>query len=111
MNGEKAEVRACQYLRAHGYRVIARNWRNRLGELDIVARDGDVLAFIEVKGRSCERFGGPEGAVDRAKQRRIIRTALAFLQATDCELPARFDVVAVRPDGVCLYRDAFQVDD
>jgi len=110
MNGVAAEDRACRYLREHGYRVIARNWRCRLGEIDIVARDCDVLAFVEVKARSGDGFGGPEGAVGRAKQRRLIRTALAFLQTTDCELPARFDVVAVRPDGVRLYRDAFQVD-
>jgi len=111
MRGDEAEEQACTYLRAQGYRIVARNWRTRSGEIDIVARDRDVLVFVEVKARADDRFGGPEGAVDRVKQQRMIRTAGAFLQATECELPARFDVVAIRPDGVHLIRDAFWVSD
>jgi putative endonuclease len=109
MQGNESEEIACRFLKEQGYRVVARNWRCRLGELDIVARDGDVLAFVEVKARSGDGFDGPEAAVGPAKQRRIIRAASLFLQVTRCELPARFDVVAIRPGVVRLHRDAFQV--
>lgn len=109
--GAAAERAACRRLREEGYRIVARNWRTRLGEIDIVARDGDVLVFVEVKSRSGPGFGGPEGAVDRPKQRRIVAAAGAFLAATGCELAARFDVVAVEDDDIRVLRDAFRVDD
>ncbi|MCX6100515.1 MAG: YraN family protein, partial [Candidatus Bipolaricaulota bacterium] len=70
--GAEAEELACGVLRQAGYLVVTRNWRTRLGEIDIVARDGDVLVFVEVKARSTSGFGGAEGAVGPAKQRRII---------------------------------------
>lgn len=111
MRGSASEDKACDFLRQEGYRVVARNWRTREGELDIIARDGDVLVFVEVKSRSRDDFGGPEAAVDRAKQRRLIAAARSFLEATRCELPTRFDVVAIRPGSVRLYQDAFQVAD
>jgi putative endonuclease len=82
-----------------------------MGEVDIIAREGGILVFVEVKARSGDGFGGPEAAVDSAKQRRIISTALSFMEVTQCTLPMRFDVVAVRPGKVCLYQDAFQVVD
>lgn len=109
--GRNAEERACDLLRAMGYRIVARNWRSRRGEIDVVARDGDVLVFIEVKARMGRGYGGPEGAVDRFKQRRIVEAAKAFLAATDSELPARFDVVAWEGNDVRVHRDAFRVDD
>jgi putative endonuclease len=108
---EAAEERACELLRSEGYEIVARNWRCRSGEIDIVARDGPVLAFIEVKSRRSAAFGGPEGAVHRAKQQRIIATARTFLSAAQCELPIRFDVVTFLGARSQLYRDAFQVED
>ncbi len=109
--GARAEEWACDMLRQAGYRIVARNWRTRLGEIDIVARDGDVLAFVEVKARSTPGFGGAEGAVGPAKRRRIVAAAKAFLAATGCELASRFDVVAIEDGGARIVRDAFQVDD
>jgi putative endonuclease len=109
--GEESENRACRYLKQEGYLILARNWRTRAGEVDIIARDGGVLAFVEVKFRAGDGFGGPEAAVDRAKQRRLVSAARSFIGATKCELPMRFDVVAVRPGKVRLYQDAFQVED
>jgi len=111
MHGDESEEKACDFLKQEGYRVVARNWRVRAGELDIIARDGDVLVFVEVKARSRDDFGGPEAAVDYAKQRRLIAAARSFLEATHCELPMRFDVVAIRPGSLRLYQDAFQVGD
>jgi putative endonuclease len=109
MRGHESEDKACEFLKERGYRIVARNWRSRSGEVDIIARDGDVVVFVEVKARSGSEFGGPEAAVDRSKQRRIVLAARSFQAATRCELPMRFDVVAIRPGKTLLYQDAFQV--
>ena len=109
--GRAAEESACRFLRERGYEIVVRNWRTVLGEIDIVARDGPILVFVEVKSRSRSDFGGPEAAVHPAKQRRLIATARAFLDRTDCRLPARFDIVAFLEGEPRLYRDAFQVDE
>ena len=111
IDGDKSENEACCFLKQEGYRILARNWRTRTGEVDIIARDGDILVFVEVKARSSNGFGGPEAAVDLAKQRRLISAALSFMEVTKCELPTRFDVVAILPGKVRLYQDAFQVTD
>ena len=109
--GRQAEEDACRFLREHGYEIVARNWRTARGEIDIVARDGPTLAFIEVKARSEEGFGGPEAAVHPAKQRRLIAAARAFLHVTACDLASRFDVVAILDGVPRLHRDAFQADE
>jgi putative endonuclease len=109
--GAAGEDAACRRLRQAGYLIVTRNWRTRLGEIDVVARDGDVLVFIEVKLRSSAGFGGAEGAVGPAKRRRLVAAAKAFLAAHRCELAARFDVVAIEEGEVRIVRDAFQVDD
>jgi putative endonuclease len=111
MNGDESEDKACHFLKQEGYRIVARNWRTQSGEVDIIARDKDVLVFVEVKARTGAGFGGPEAAVDDAKQRRLISAALAFLEKTQCDLPTRFDVVTIRPNEVHLYQDAFHVPD
>jgi putative endonuclease len=109
LSGSEAEDRACLLLKELGYRIVARNWRCRFGEIDIIARDGRTVAFVEVKARSSGSHGGPDGAVDGAKQRRIAATAALFLQETRCELPSRFDVVTFSGSSPRVYRDAFRV--
>lgn len=84
----------------------------RLGELDLIAYDGDVLVFIEVKARSSARFGLPEEALTPRKRRQILRLAQAYRALAGLEYsPCRFDVVALdvgtQPPTVRLYRDAF----
>lgn len=110
LTGGQAEERACRYLKDLGYQIVARNWRCRFGEIDIVAREGDTLVFVEVKARSTGGFGGPEGAVDRRKQGRLVAAARCFISKTGAELPVRFDVVTFLGGSVRLYRDAFRVD-
>jgi len=110
MSGNEAEERACEILRKLGYEIVARNWRCRYGEVDIVARDGDQLVFVEVKARSNRSFGGPEAAVGRVKQRKILATAGQFLSQTQCCLPVRFDVVAFVKETPTVVRDAFRGD-
>jgi len=110
LSGSDAEERACAILRELGYEIVARNWRCRYGEIDVVARDGGHLVFVEVKARANRSFGGPEAAVGTQKQRRIVATAGQFLAQTQCRLPIRFDVVAFVKDEATVVRDAFRGD-
>ncbi len=94
--GERGEVAAARFLRRLGYHIIARRHRNPLGELDLVAVDGRTVVFVEVKTRRSTAAGHPHDAVDPAKQRRLSRLALAFLERHDLsDCSCRFDVVAV----------------
>jgi putative endonuclease len=99
--GRHGEELAARHLEAAGLQILARNWRCREGELDIVARDGSVLVFAEVKTRSSLAFGAPAEAVDRAKSARIRHLALRWIMAQRGEPSAefwsavRFDVVSV----------------
>jgi putative endonuclease len=99
--GRYGEQLAVEHLAANGLVVLARNWRCRDGELDVVARDGDELVFVEVKTRSSLAFGAPAEAVDRVKANRIRQLALRWIAAEREQHPdaawssVRFDVVAV----------------
>lgn len=108
--GKAAEDLAAAYLAVNGFNVLARNWRCSHGEIDIVARDGDTLVFIEVKARRSDRCGRPEEAVTRSKQERLRTLALGFINATGNSAPTyRFDVLALnlRENEVVLIKDAF----
>jgi putative endonuclease len=94
------DVAAARLVEA-GLEIVERNWRCRDGELDIVARDGDVLVFCEVKTRSNDRYGPPAAAVVPRKAARIRRLAARWLREHDhARSPVRFDVVTVRRDRV-----------
>ncbi|MCM8811967.1 MAG: YraN family protein [Candidatus Omnitrophica bacterium] len=113
--GRIGEREALHLLRKEGYRLVGRNIRCRLGEIDLVAFSGNVLCFIEVKTRLDLRFGWPEEAVTPLKQARLKRLALWYCQTRRLgETPARFDVVCVLlgPDGTVartrLIKGAFE---
>ncbi len=108
--GQQGEEIARRYLRSHGYRIVARNWRCRFGEIDLIARDGETLAFIEVKTRTGTGFGGAEGAVTPHKRARLIATARQYMSEIGAEIAMRFDVVAITAGRVKLYKDAFRVE-
>ena len=100
--GRKSEVRAARHLKECGSRLIEHNYRTRHGEIDIIARDKDVIVFVEVKARKTESFGNPKGAVTADKQRKISMVALQYLKSTgQLTTSARFDVVAVHPLEDC----------
>ena len=84
-------------MRAHGFELLLRNYRRRLGELDLVARRDGVLVIAEVRTRAHARFGGAAESVDRRKQQRIIRAAAQLLQQRRdlARCPVRFDVIVV----------------
>ncbi len=113
--GLEGEARAERALRQAGLRVLDRRFRTRRGELDLVALDGDVIVFVEVKTRTGEGTGAPAESVTRVKQERLARTALAWLQRRGwLDRRCRFDVVEVLLDargGVRLrhLRDAFRL--
>lgn len=97
--GRWAELIAVWRLRCAGYRILARNWRHPLGEIDIAARKGDILAIVEVKSRA--GLVGALYALGSRQQARLVRAALAFqLQRADCaSLTLRFDVIAIAAGG------------
>ncbi len=99
--GREAEDAVCAYLGKRGMRVVARNFRTRRGEIDIIARDGDVLAFVEVRFREEDGHGLPEESVGPAKRRKIVAAARAYLAevSADSWREARFDVAAVEGGG------------
>ncbi len=93
--GERGERLAENYLKARGYKILERNFRIKLGEIDLIARHGDSICFVEVKTRA--GFDVPQEAVSRPKQRRLIRMAQAYLKSKfdTIDIRSRFDVVAV----------------
>jgi putative endonuclease len=95
--GQEGEATAERYLRQKGYRIVAKNLRSPLGELDLVAEDGEVLVFVEVKARRTMDFGGAVHAVHRQKQTQLIRLAAQFLaQHHLSNRSCRFDVVLLQ---------------
>jgi putative endonuclease len=94
--GQWGESQALQYLADRGYTIVTTNYRKRYGEIDIIARDGSTLVFVEVKCRSHHAFGSGLEAVDMRKQQRICRVAAEYLQTHQHgEIGVRFDVIAV----------------
>jgi putative endonuclease len=94
--GKRGEQIAADYLRAKGYRIEDRNYRQKTGEIDIICRDGNTFVFVEVKTRQHCGFGHPTEAVTRRKQTQISRTALLYLNSQELfDTPTRFDVVGI----------------
>ncbi|HEY8142161.1 MAG TPA: YraN family protein [Kofleriaceae bacterium] len=108
--GRGAEGRAVAHLASLGYQILERNTRTAGGELDIVAREGGDLVFIEVRSRADDSAGRAEDTVGPAKRSRVARAAAAYLlernPPRDC---CRFDVVAITGDTIEVYRDAFRL--
>ncbi len=107
--GARAEDLAARYLKKKGYKILQRNFRTRYAEIDIIAEDGPVVVFVEVKSKSSADFGLPSQAVDLKKQAKIKQAALAFLARENGERPARFDVISILPTGLEHIPDAFEI--
>ncbi|MFC1832755.1 YraN family protein [Thermodesulfobacteriota bacterium] len=94
--GKRGEDIAVQHLRSKGFRIEARNYRQKTGEIDIICKDDDTYVFVEVKTRKNTGFGHPTEAVDSRKQGQICRTALFYLSSNNLlDKPVRFDVIGV----------------
>ncbi|WP_300161057.1 YraN family protein [Solidesulfovibrio sp.] len=114
--GRAGEAAAEALLAGKGYAVLARNFRTRGGEVDLVCRDGDTVVFVEVKTRRSGSLARPDQAVTASKRGRLVRAAAAFLSERDLwDRPCRFDVVAVVATGKGLSAshlpDAFVLED
>jgi putative endonuclease len=112
--GKKGEELAIGRLKGLGYKILERNYKCPLGEIDVIARDRNSLVFIEVKTRATRDFGGPAAAVHARKQRQLSKVALVYLnQKKLFNIPARFDVVAVEllppSPRIEVIQDAFEL--
>src|SRR5437879_2544311 len=113
--GQQGEALARDFLLKNGYRILERNFRNRLGEIDVIAREKGYVCFIEIKTRHVLQCGSPFEAVSVFKQRQIIRVAQSYLKLKRWEdRPCRFDVVGITVDEfdhpkIEILRDAFRL--
>jgi len=112
--GIEGEDLAVKFLKKIGYRIVAKNYKTQIGEIDIIAKDGDTTVFIEVKTRTNDSFGYPFEAVHSGKRQKLKNLALLYLKKQGKELPVRFDVLSIlcAEDGkkeIEHIRDAFEV--
>jgi putative endonuclease len=110
--GKIGEDLACDELERRGYAILDRRWRERGGEIDIVAQHGGTLVFVEVKARESHDFGDASESVTRLKRRRLVRLATSYAaRANWIDRPCRFDVVAIHLEAgqpvVTVYENAF----
>ena len=105
--GGEAEDEAAAFLAAQGLQVLARNYRTRLGEIDLVAREGETLVFVEVRLRTDAAYGGALASITPRKVRRIVAAARQYLMRLARTPPCRFDVIALQGDKPQWIRGAF----
>lgn len=99
-DGARAEAAACAFLVSRGLAIVARNVRNRFGEIDVIARDGETLVFVEVRLRRSSAYGGAAASITPAKRARLVAAAQAYLAALTREPPCRIDALLLdNPDG------------
>jgi len=109
--GNRGEDLAVSYLKKKGYRILEKNYRVQKGEIDIIAKDKNIIVFVEVKTRNTDQYGTPQESVDKRKQRQLLKLALLYLQkrnfldSSDC----RFDVISINLQNNMLehIKDAF----
>lgn len=109
--GKTGEDKAVEFLLEKGWLVLERNWRFRKNEIDIIARDGRTLVFVEVKSRRNNQYGEPEEAITAAKIRRLVLAADHYLRRKQLSCEARFDVITVvgeqTPYKITHFKQAF----
>ena len=107
--GIEGERKACKFLERSGYKILETNYHSLLGEIDIIAKDGDALCFIEVKTRASLSFGWPKESVSNRKQRKIVQVALTYIKGKKIKnTEIRFDVVSQYEDDCELIKGAFR---
>ncbi len=113
--GIYGEDTAVKYLEANGYTILTTNYRCKMGEIDIIAADGDTIVFIEVKTRSTDKYGQPREFVNYSKQKKIIKTALHYIVNKNLtDYMSRFDIVDILVDNnnssnvITLIKNAFE---
>ena len=115
--GERGERAACGFLKERGYEILEKNYKCKIGEIDVIARRRGRLAFIEIKTRASVQFGMPQEAVDLRKQEKIFKVAQWYLKEKKLvKTPVAFDVVAIlwkegQAPEMHLIADAFEKED
>lgn len=113
ITGARAEALAARYLMQQGLAIVARNYRTRFGEIDLVARDRGVLVFVEVRMRRSRRYGGAISSITAAKRARLVATAGGYLAMIGHEPPCRFDAIVMQgldPRTIEWHKDVLGVD-
>ena len=109
LQGVQAETLACEYLQANGLQLLAKNYRLRTGEVDLIMQDGVIIVFVEVRYRKTKRYGGALASINYQKQKRIMQTASHYLQYHAPSAQARFDVIAIHHEHELQWlRNAFE---
>lgn len=114
--GTSGEERSCRYLEQNGFVILERNYHSQQGEIDIIAKDGEFLVFIEVKNYSFRSYGSPLGAIGKSKRQSIIHAAQTYLYKKNIkDTNCRFDVLTIHRkfNGSCVIehiKDAFYVN-
>ncbi|HLX30605.1 MAG TPA: YraN family protein [Casimicrobiaceae bacterium] len=111
--GARAEALAADYLIRQGLAIVARNFRTRAGEIDLIARDGRMLVFVEVRLRSSRAYGGAAESITPRKRARLVAAASGYLASLRDEPPCRFDAIlmdALDPGAIEWRRDVLAVD-
>lgn len=106
--GEKGELLAQEFLKKKNYTILFTNWRHKHAEIDIIAQDGTVIVFVEVKARKNNAFGHPESFVDKHKMKKMHEAADAYIEQTDWQGELRFDIIAIENGrDITHFEDAF----
>ncbi len=109
--GSQKENLAISYLKNKGYKIIKQNFYTKFGEIDVIAKDGNTLVFIEVRSRSYDNLGLPEESINKAKQKKIIKTAKIFLNSFNIDYnEIRFDVIAILNENINHIENAFYLE-
>lgn len=108
--GEQAEALAADFLRGEGLRITARNYRSRYGEIDLIAREGATVVFVEVRSRASDAYGGAAASITAAKRGKLLKTARHYLAGITPPPPCRFDAVLItgEPPRIEWIRNAIE---
>jgi len=98
-SGKTGEIQAAKFLKQNGYKILERNYRKTYGEIDIIAKHGENIAFVEVKTRKSDSYGTPSEFVTLSKQKKIIKTAYTYIQEHDLDAEFTFDIIEVYLEG------------
>lgn len=108
--GKAGELKAADYLKQKGYKILETNFKTRIGEIDIIALDGEYIVFVEVKTRAGDEYGAPSEAVDRRKREKYGKVATEYLvKSKNTDVPCRFDVIEIENGKINHIVDAFSV--
>lgn len=106
--GREGEKQAVKYLKKNGYKILEKNYRTRFGEVDVIARKGEVVAFIEVKTRLTDIFGSPSQAVTRERQFKYVQAAKLYFAGCEIDCVVRFDVIEIFRGNINHIESAFE---